>query len=140
MDFAGINYLAVLVAAIVAFAFGAIWYGVLSKPWMKAAGIDKETVEATSKSDMTFLMISTFVAQLIMAWVLAGLIGHLGQDQVTLYNGVISAGFIWFGFVATTLFVNHGFQMQSRMLTLVAGGHWLAVLLIQGAISGAFGA
>ena len=31
--------LSVLVAAIAAFAFGAIYYMVMSKPWMEAAGI-----------------------------------------------------------------------------------------------------
>ena len=139
MDFAGINYIAVLVATLVAFTFGAVWYGVFSQPWMKAAGLNQETIEATSKSEMAFLMITTFVAQLIMAWVLAGLIGHLGEGQVTLRNGIISGAFIWFGFVATTLFVNHNFQMRRRILTLIDGGHWLGVLLIQGAIIGAFG-
>ena len=40
MDFAGINYLAVVVAAVAAFVFGAVYYGSLGKPWMKAARID----------------------------------------------------------------------------------------------------
>lgn len=139
MDFAGLNYLAIFIAAIASFLFGAIWYGALSEPWMKASRISKEAVESTPKSEMAFLMISAFVAQLVMAWVLAGLIGHLGKDQVSIHNGLISAAFAWVGFVATTLVVNHGFQMQSRMLTLIDGGHWLGVMLIQGAIIGAFG-
>ena len=54
------------------------------------------------------------LAQLVMAWVLSGVIGHLGTDQVTVTNGLISAGFIWVGFVATTLAVNHGFQEIGR--------------------------
>ena len=37
MEFGGISYLAVLIAAIVAFVFGAVYYGALGKPWMKAA-------------------------------------------------------------------------------------------------------
>lgn len=37
MAFAGISYLAVLAAAIAAFAFGALWYGVLGKRWQAAA-------------------------------------------------------------------------------------------------------
>lgn len=40
MAFAGMNYLAVLIAAIAAFVIGAIYYGVLGKPWMTAARID----------------------------------------------------------------------------------------------------
>ena len=64
---------------------------------------------------------------------------HLGSGQVTIYNGIISGAFVWLGFVATTLVTNHGFQMKLGRLTLIDGGHWLGVLLIQGAILGAMG-
>ena len=47
-----------------------------------------------------------------MAWVLAGGIGHLGPGQVTLKNGVISALFMWVGFVITTLAVNNAFGQR----------------------------
>lgn len=140
MDFAGLNYLAILVAAAVSFMFGGIWYGALAKPWMAAAGIDDEMMKASKEGGKTTqLMISAFVASLVMAWVLAGLIGHLGSGQVTIYNGIISGAFVWLGFVATTLVTNHGFQMKLGRLTLIDGGHWLGVLLIQGAVIGAFG-
>lgn len=140
MDFAGINYLAVLVAAVAAFMFGGAWYGVLAKQWMAAAGIDKAAVEASHKAGGTTRhLIVTFVAQLVMAWVLAGVIGHLGAGEVSLGNGIISGAFVWLGFVATTLVVNNSFQMQPRALTLIDGTHWLGVLLIQGAVIGLFG-
>ncbi|MFY0611868.1 MAG: DUF1761 domain-containing protein [Hyphomicrobiaceae bacterium] len=140
MDFAGLNYIAVLVAAAVSFMFGGIWYGALANPWMAAAGIDEATMAASKEAGKTtMLMIRAFLGALVMAWVLAGLIGHLGSGQVTIYNGLISGAFVWLGFVATTLVTNHGFQMQSFQLTLIDGGHWLGVLLIQGAVIGAFG-
>jgi hypothetical protein len=34
----------------------------------------------------------------------------------------------------TSLIVNHAFQGAKRMLTLIDGGHWLGVLLIQSAV------
>jgi len=140
MDFAGLNYFAILIAAAAAFMFGGIWYGALAKPWMAAAGIDEATMKASKEAGKTTrLMITAFVGSLVMAWVLAGLIGHLGAGQVTIYNGILSGAFVWLGFVATTLVTNHGFQMQLGKLTLIDGGHWLGVLLIQGAIIGAFG-
>ena len=74
-----------------------------------------------------------------MAWVLAGLIGHLGIGQVTFKNGVISAAFVWFGFVITTLAVNNSFAMRKPILIAIDGGHWLAVLLVMGAIIGLMG-
>jgi hypothetical protein len=52
---------------------------------------------------------------------------------------LISAAFIWFGFVLTTVTVNNGFSMRKPMLTVIDSLHWLGVLLIIGAIVGAWG-
>jgi hypothetical protein len=78
-----------------------------------------------------------FVAELIMAWALAGLLGHLGG--VTVKNGVISGAFCWLGFVLTTLATNNAFGQRKIMLTVIDAGYWLAVLVVMGAIIGAFG-
>jgi hypothetical protein len=137
MAFAGINYIAVLLATIAGFLFGGVWYGIFSKQWMAAAG--KTEQELKRSGSLAVPLIVTAIAQLIMAYVLAGVIGHLGPGRVTLWNGLVSGFFIWFGFVLTTLVVNHSFQGQSRTLTLIDGGHWLGVLLIEGAIIGVMG-
>jgi hypothetical protein len=136
MAFAGMNYLAILIAAVAGFAFGAVYYMSLSKQWLAAIGMTKEAV-AAKRSPVPFVV--TIVALLIMAWVLAGGIGHLGPGQVTLKNGVISALFMWLGFVITTLAVNYSFGQRRPMLTVIDGIHWLGVLVIQGAIIGAMG-
>ena len=81
----------------------------------------------------------SFVAELVMAWVLAGLIGHLGSGQVTLRNGVISGFFVWLGFLATATAVNQRYEGFGWKLTLIDAGHWLGVALIMGAVIGAFG-
>jgi hypothetical protein len=46
---------------------------------------------------------------------------------------------VWLGFVATTLVVNNTFQGAKRSLTYIDSGHWLGVLLLQGAIIGLLG-
>jgi hypothetical protein len=138
MVFAGINYLAVILAAAAAFIFGGIWYRILAKPWMAAVDKTEEDLKE-SATPMALLLLITFMAQLVMAWALAGVIGHLGPGQVTLRNGLISGSLLWLGFVATTMVVNHGFQGAKRTLTVIDGGHWLGALLIQGAIIGWMG-
>lgn len=45
-------------------------------------------------------------ALLVMAYMLAGVIGHLGVGQVTPRNGVIAGVFLWVGFVIAPLIVN----------------------------------
>ena len=136
MTFAGINYLAVLVAAVAAFAFGAAWYGILGKRWMAACG--KSEADKPHKMPVGALL-TTFVGQLVMAWVLAGLIGHFGPAAVTVRDGMISGGFCWLGFVITTLAANYAFQGRPLALTAIDSGHWLGALLIEGAVIGAAG-
>jgi len=134
MSFAGENYLAVVVAATVAWLFGAAWYGLLGKPWMKAARLDPSAMKMSAAP-----FIVSFVAELIMAYVLAGVLGHLGPGQVTFLNGVISALFVWAGFIATTIAVNQRYQGFGWTLTLIDAGHWLGVALLMGAIIGWWG-
>lgn len=134
MEFVGINYLAIGAAAVTSFIFGALWYGTLGKVWMTAAGLSEED---TKPKPLIFVM--TFVCQLVMAWVLAGLVGHLGENQVTLSNAIISALFVWVGFVLVPVIVNYGFQGKPIMLTIVDGGHWLGVLLVQATVIGLIG-
>ena len=52
--------------------------------------------------------ILAFVAKLIMAWALYGILVHM--DAFTLRAGIISGALIWFGFVLTTLAVNYAFS------------------------------
>src|SRR5688572_30790900 len=102
MTFTGMNYLAILIAAIAGFGWGAGYYMTLSKPWLAAVGMTKEQMQA-NYTPTPFII--SFVALLVMAWVLAGTLAHLGPGQVTLTNGIISALFLWLGFVVTTVFV-----------------------------------
>ncbi len=136
MNFAGMNIVAIGLAAVAGFAFGAVYYMSLSRQWLAAVGKTKEEI-AGKRSIAPF--VTSFVALLVMAWVLAGTLGHLGPGQVTLKNGIISALFVWVGFVATTVAVNNAFGGRKPMLSVIDGIHWLGVLVIQGAIIGALG-
>src|SRR5947199_8173667 len=81
MTFAGMNYLAILIAAIAAFAWGAAYYMTLSKQWLASVGMTKAQL-GEKRSPVPFII--TFVALIIMAWLLAGTLGHLGRVQVKL--------------------------------------------------------
>ena len=138
MPFAGINHLSVVIAAVVAWLAGAAWYMTLSKPWLAAQGITPEQMaEAKKRPGAHLPFLYALIAELIMAWMLAGIIGHLGVP--TLRAGIITAAFCWLGFVITTLIVNYTFGMRRWQLIVIDGGHWLLVLLIMGAIIGAMG-
>lgn len=140
MAFAGMNPWAILVAALAAWIFGAIWYGVLGKVWLAALG---RTREDMSVARGTFAFYRPFVvsllAELVMAYVLAGAIGHLGPGQVTVKNGVISGLIIWAGFIATTTAIAYGYAGRKLTLWLIDNGHWIGVMAVMGAVIGALG-
>ena len=135
MQFAGVNYLAVVAAAAGGFVFGAVYYMTLGKLWMAATGKTEENL----KGGMAKPMVVTAVAQLIMAAMLGGILGHLGAEQINVKGGLITGAFVWLGFSITATSVNYAWQRAKPMLTVIDGGHWLGGLLIQGAILGAMG-
>jgi hypothetical protein len=140
VTFAGINYLSILIAAVVAWLFGAVWYMSLANPWKAALGMTPEQLEECKKGPRSYLpFFYVFASNLVMAWVLAGVLGHLGNGQVTIRNGIISGLFCWLGFVITTMLANYSFGMRKPMLLLIDGAHWLLVLVLMGAIIGAMG-
>jgi hypothetical protein len=140
MTFAGISYLAVAIAAVVAWLASAAWYMSLGKIYMLALGKTAEQVAADRNKPGAFLpFIYAFVANLVIAWMLAGVLGHLGSGQVTLKNGVIAGAFVWFGFILTTMAVNFSFSGRDKRLLLIDLGNWLIVLVVMGAVIGGIG-
>jgi hypothetical protein len=138
--FAGLNYLAIIIAAVVAWLASAGWYMSFSRVYQAALGKTPEQCQVDMKKPGAFLpFVYALLANIIIAWVLAGVLGHLGPGQVTLKNGVISAAFLWFGFIFTTLFVNYSFHGRSMRLILIDLGNWLIVLVVMGAIVGWMG-
>ena len=137
MIFSGVNTIAVVIATLAGFGLGAVWYMVLGKVWLRAIGKTEAEIKQDQGAAKALPFIIALIALFVMALMLAGLMGHLGY--VTIKGGVISGFFVWVGFVITTMGVNHAFGGAKPMLTLIDGGHWLAVLLVMGAVIGAFG-
>ena len=141
MTFAGINHIAILLAAVVGWLGGAVYYTVLAKPWVAAQGktVDQHKAELDAKTGIAKFapFILAFVAELMMAWVLAGMVGHLGA--VTIRSAVISGLFVWAGFTVTTLLVNNAFAGRRYALSLIDAGHWLLVVVLMGIVIGWMG-
>jgi len=142
MMFAGMNPVAILVAAIAGWLAGALWYGMFGRIWIEAQGTTVEAFkarQAASKGSPASYMpfVLAFLGNLVMAWILSGLLGHIGALSVR--GGIISGAFVWFGFIVTSMLVNNAFEGRSWRLTAVNAGHWLLVMIVIGAILGAWG-
>lgn len=142
MTFAGINSLAVIIAAVAGWLAGALYYGALANRWVAAHGKTMEAFKAeqaahrgTVHAWLPFAL--AFLAELVMAYVLAGMVGHLGA--VTIRSAVISGLFVWAGFMITTMLVNNAFAGRRYVLTVIDAGHWLAVVVVMGVVIGWMG-
>jgi len=117
VTFSAVNHLAIAIAAIMAWLASAAWYMSLSGLYTAALGKTPQQMAEDRKKPGAFLpYVYALVANVIIAWMLAGLLAHLGVGQVTLRNGIISAVFLWFGFVLTTMTVNYSFSGRDRRL------------------------
>ena len=135
------NMTAVLIAAVAAWIFGAVYYGLLGKAWLAAQGETPETMKAKNAGKSSIAkaapFIISFIAEIVMAAALQGILFHSAMN--TMRQGIIAGALCWLGFVATTVLVNNAYPGRKFMLTVIDAGHWLGVLLIIGAVIGGMG-
>ena len=141
MAFVTVNWLSIILAAVAAWLFGGIYYSATSKFWLAAQGktMEQRQAEQAAKSGAAKVapFIVVFVAEIIIAWALYGLLVHM--NAFTLRGGIISAVLCWFGFVVTTLTSNYAFHGRRPMLSVIDSVAWLGAFVIIGAIVGWMG-
>src|SRR5690606_41299098 len=117
------------------YLFGAAWHLAFARRWLRAAEISdaqRARIEkGNGRGPAPFLV--SLIAHIVMAGIFAALLAGSGAGV----GGGIRLGFmLWIGFVATTLAASYAIAMRSHALILLDAGHWLGVLLIQGAVLG----
>ncbi|KJZ19345.1 DUF1761 domain-containing protein [Loktanella sp. S4079] len=115
------DFIAVIVAAVAGFAFGALWYMTLAKPWMKAAGI-KMTPEGKPEGDGSPL---PFILSGIAMILVAGMMRHtfaLSGIETT-GKGLISGIGIGLFFISPWIMINNAYSGRPFNLTLIDGGY-----------------
>lgn len=129
-----INWLAVLVAALVRMILGAVWFSppVLLKPWLAAAGIS----DAQMKARFPRALAADVVGSLLMAYGLARLFGYVGAQGMGF--GIALGFLIWLSFIAVTTFSAMLYEQRPFKLWLIGNGYHLVALLIMGAILAAW--
>ncbi len=136
-----VNITSIIVAAIVAWLFGAVFYTVLGKAWIEAQGMTVEShkamLAARSKIGFWGPYVLTFVAELIMGVVIFGILTHSGLWSW--HAGIVTGAFCWFGFVLTTVAINNAYAGRRVKLSMIDSAHWLGVLVIIGGIVGTWG-
>jgi hypothetical protein len=129
-----VNYVAVLVTAILGFLLGMLWY---SKPlfgaqWMKLVGMTDKDMKKSKEKGMAGQMVAGFVTLLVMMYVLAWLVGMLGVT--TFWAGLVTGFWVWLGFLGTTQLGPTLWQGKPFTLYLLNTSHYLVILAINSGI------
>lgn len=131
-----VNWIAIVLATVASMALGMAWYMGLSKQWVKATGKPQDELMGSGGSAAPFAFAA--VCQLVMAYFIAMLTQALmGETAVT--GAIIVGVHMWFGFILTSMVLNHRYQNMSWSLTLIDGGYLLGVVIVQGLVIGLFG-
>ena len=121
------NYWAILVSGIVGMIIGFAWYspGLFGKQWMKLTRIKPSKKD---KEGMGSKMLVAFIAELVLAFVLLGIIKWAGVITV---QGALMVGFItWLGFVATMTINEILWQKKPFQLYILNNTHNLLKFLV----------
>jgi hypothetical protein len=135
MTYPFINVWAVLVATLIFWAIGAVWYSpvLFSKRWQKEVGFKEEEIK---KTNMAMVFGTSFLLMLFMVWALNFVINSHKPEHVNLQIGLIYGVFIGFFFSMLTMGINYLYQRRSIVLWLIDGVYMILGLGIAGMILG----
>lgn len=134
METLSVNYLAILVGAVMSMVIGAIWYGPLfGKKWMEIIGVSTQDPEANKKMQKAYMPM--YVVQFVLTLFQVLVLAHLIADT-TKVGGTERAVWIWAAFVIPTL---AGAVMWTNepgknkwVRFLIQGGYQLTIFIVFG--------
>lgn len=133
---ANVNFLAVLVSAILSMVIGSIWYGPLfGKRWMKLIKMSKEDMEK-GKANMPKTYTMMFIGSLVTSYVLSVTISLAPMRSVM--TGMTAAFWLWLGFIVAVKLSEVLFENKAWELFYIECGYYFIFLGVAGAIFGAW--
>lgn len=130
-----ISWLAVVLAALVTFVVGGLWYGPLFKvSWQAEAGV---TDEMMGKRHPAIVFGGAFLLNLFAAYILGHVLATYGQPPLA--TDVMIAFGVAAGFIVTAFGVNYLFAAKSLKLFAIDAGYWIVTYSLMGLIFGYLG-
>ena len=123
------NFVAILVAALIQFVLGALWYSLFFvKPWMALTG----HVKGQKPKGFVAAMVSAVISALLLPFVLAHMVYWSGATGI--HAGIFVAFICWLGFVVVPVFAETIFEQRPLKLFAINAGYWFCTMLISGAL------
>jgi hypothetical protein len=125
-----VNYVAVLVAALIFMAVGFVWYAipVFGKSWMKEVGLKPKDIKA---GPGTGYLIAA-LAGLVQSYVLAHFVVYAGA--ISWVDGLVTGAWVGVGFTAMAIGANYIFARRTAQLWLIDSGYFILSLALSGAL------
>lgn len=134
MNLSNVNFIAVLVAAVVNMALGMAWYSPLlfGDVWAKAMGWSKKEIEKAKSKGMQKTYALAFASGFVMMYILALFVNLVSAK--TIVNGATVGFLAWLGFAATTGFSTYLFEGRKFDAYFINASYTLFSLMIAGAL------
>jgi len=129
------NWLAILVAAIVHWLLGAVWFTAFAKPWTAGLRMPKEELDAAMAHPNFWPYVIALLCNLVLAFVIARLLA-IGETH-TLVRGVRIG--ILVGLAASVAMVTEmSFELMGQTFMVISAGYPLVGCILMGIILGAW--
>ena len=128
MDFGSVNYIAVLLGAVLNMILGTLWYGPLfGNLWLRLINKKKEDIQGSP-----WLYVASFAAAFIAALALALVVQAFGNTGF--FEGLITGAVVWLGFVATVTLTFSIFEGPKLSVWLLFILYQLVIFAVEGGV------
>ena len=129
-----VSLLATLLATVLSFVLGGLWYGPLfAKTWMRLVGVTEATLSENFNPAKTYGI--TFVLAFLGSYVFGLFLGPAPSMKLGVGAGA-AAGIFW---VAGSLWTNDLFERRPFALTLINSGYHIVKFILIGLSYGLLG-
>ncbi|HEY0908498.1 MAG TPA: DUF1761 domain-containing protein [Candidatus Paceibacterota bacterium] len=140
MFFGDLNYVVIIIAAIVGMGLGIVWHApfVFGKLWLKYNGWTPEHLTAKkAKQSMIAVHSAMTLATLLQAFILAGIFHSL---VIVGFGSMLLVGLcVWAGFVVPAKIADYLYGGDSWQYFLIEAGYQLVAISLMSLIIGIFG-
>ena len=128
-----VNWGAILLAAIVHFGFGAVWFTVFSAPWQAGTRIPPEELQMYMAHPNFWPYIISFLCSVGMALVISWIMGI--SCKFSLFRGIVTG--LMIGIVAALAMITEmAFEMRSSTFMAICAAYPLIGSVLMGIIIG----
>lgn len=131
------GFVVVVIAAVAAFAFSAVWYMSMSRAWIAAAGVPVDANGRPQGNGSMAPFAIGFVAQVLVAGMMRHIFVQSGLDTVV--EGIMGGLGIGLFLITPWVTMNYAFAMRPFRLSVIDGVNAVVGCTIMGIVFGIAG-